>query len=79
MKVPVTPHGFRATFRTWVAEQTAFPHEVAEAALAHTQVDKVVAAYQRGDLFEKRRKLMAQWAAYCTTPRGADNLVAIRA
>ncbi|MEI7608129.1 MAG: integrase arm-type DNA-binding domain-containing protein [Rhodospirillaceae bacterium] len=67
MKADVTAHGFRSTFRTWVAEQTSYPHEVAEAALAHTQGDKVVAAYQRGDLFEKRRKLMADWATFCTT------------
>ncbi len=65
MNIEATPHGFRSTFRTWVAEQTRFPHEVAEAALAHTQSDKVVAAYQRGDLFDKRRELMAAWAAYC--------------
>src|SRR5205814_10535017 len=62
MKVDVTPHGFRSTFRTWVAEHTHFPNEVAEAALAHTQADKVVAAYQRGDLFATRREMMAPWA-----------------
>lgn len=65
MELDVTPHGFRSTFRTWVAEQTRFPHDVAEAALAHTQGDRVVAAYQRGDLFDKRRELMQAWAAYC--------------
>lgn len=75
MKVAATPHGFRSSFRTWVAETTAFPFEVAEIALAHTQGDKVVAAYQRGDLFEKRRQLMAQWAAYCTTPRATGQVV----
>ncbi|PGH56511.1 integrase [Azospirillum palustre] len=64
MKVDATPHGFRSTFRTWAAECTSTPHEVAEAALAHTQGDKVVAAYQRGDLFEKRRALMEGWAAF---------------
>jgi integrase len=64
MKVDATPHGFRSTFRTWVAEQTNFPHEVAEAALAHTQDDKVVAAYQRGDFAKKRLALMAAWANY---------------
>lgn len=67
MKLDVTPHGFRSTFRTWIAEQTNFPHEVAEAALAHTQGDKVVAAYQRGDLFAKRANLMDAWAAFCET------------
>lgn len=65
MKVDATPHGFRSTFRTWAAEQTTHPHEVAEAALAHTQADKVVAAYQRGDFFERRRRLMEDWAAFC--------------
>lgn len=60
-----TPHGFRSTFRTWAAERTAYPADVCEAALAHTQGDKVVAAYQRGDLLEKRKALMADWGAYC--------------
>lgn len=64
MKVDVTPHGFRSTFRTWAAEKTRFQHEVCEAALAHTQGDRVVAAYQRGDMFEKRRELMAAWADF---------------
>jgi integrase len=62
----LTPHGFRSTFRTWAAEQTSTPHEICEAALAHTQGDKVVAAYQRGDLLDKRRRLMDAWAAYVT-------------
>jgi integrase len=60
----VTPHGFRSSFRDWAAEQTNFPREIAEAALAHTLKDKTEAAYQRGDLLEKRRKLMAAWAQY---------------
>jgi integrase len=64
----LTVHGFRSTFRDWAAEQTAFPREVAEAALAHVVGDKVEAAYRRGDLFEKRRKLMAAWATFCATP-----------
>ena len=59
-----TPHGFRSTFRTWISEKTNHVHEVAEAALAHTIGDKVVAAYQRGDLFEKRRQLMLGWADF---------------
>ena len=58
-------HGFRSTFRDWAAEQTNFPREVAEAALAHVIADRTEAAYRRGDLFEKRRSLMADWAAYC--------------
>lgn len=61
----VTVHGFRSSFRDWAAEQTAFPREVAEAALAHAIGDKVEAAYRRGDVFEKRRQLMAAWAGYC--------------
>ena len=63
----LTTHGFRSTFRDWAAEQTAFPSEVAEAALAHAIGDKTEAAYRRGDLFEKRRRLMDAWAAFCTT------------
>jgi len=62
----ITPHGFRSTFRDWCAEATAYPREVAEMALAHTLKDKVEAAYRRGDLFEKRRRLMEDWAIYCT-------------
>lgn len=61
----LTSHGFRSTFRDWAAERTAFPGDVAEAALAHTVGNKVEAAYRRGDLFDKRRKLMDAWAAYC--------------
>jgi len=59
-----TPHGFRSTFRTWISEKTNHVHEVAEAALAHTIGDKVVSAYQRGDLFEKRRQLMMEWSNF---------------
>lgn len=61
----LTVHGFRSTFRDWTAEQTNFPREVAEAALAHAIGDKVEAAYRRGDLFEKRRGLMKTWGDYC--------------
>lgn len=61
----LTVHGFRSAFRDWAAEQTDYPREVAEAALAHTISDKVEAAYRRGDLFEKRRRLMEDWAAFC--------------
>jgi integrase len=65
MGLEVTVHGFRSAFRDWAAETTAYPHDVCEAALAHTVGSKVVAAYLRGDLFEKRRRLMADWAAHC--------------
>ncbi|MCW8916265.1 MAG: integrase arm-type DNA-binding domain-containing protein, partial [Magnetovibrio sp.] len=61
----LTVHGFRSTFRDWCAERTNYPNEVAEMALAHTVGDKVEAAYRRGDLFEKRRRLMRDWAQYC--------------
>ncbi len=64
----LTVHGFRSTFRDWAAEQTNFPREIAEAALAHLLKDKTEAAYQRGDLLEKRRRLMSVWARYCESP-----------
>jgi integrase len=63
-RADLTVHGFRATFRTWAADRTMFPREVAEAALAHVVGDDTERAYQRGDLFEKRRKLMAEWAQF---------------
>jgi integrase len=62
----MTVHGFRAAFRTWAAETTAFPREVVEAALAHVTGDRTERAYQRGELFEKRRRLMDAWAAFCS-------------
>jgi integrase len=64
-RADVTVHGFRATFRTWVAEQTQYPREMAELALSHTVGSKVEQAYQRSDLFERRRALMRDWAAWC--------------
>ncbi len=67
MEVDVTAHGFRSTFRTWSADKTDFQHEVCEAALAHTISDKVVAAYQRGSFFDKRRKLMEDWSSFIMT------------
>lgn len=63
----ITAHGFRSTFRDWAAEQTSFPREVAEMALAHAIGDKVEAAYRRGDLIEKRRQLMEDWGEHCKT------------
>lgn len=65
MCVDVTVHGFRSVFRDWVAEETEFSPEVAEMALAHTIPNKVEAAYRRGDLLERRRRLMEAWEAYC--------------
>lgn len=61
----ITVHGFRSTFRDWASETTGFPSEVVEMALAHTIANAVEAAYRRGDLFEKRRQLMASWAEFC--------------
>jgi integrase len=62
----LTSHGFRSTFRDWTAECTGYPREVAEMALAHVIENKVEAAYRRGDLFEKRLLLMAEWATFCS-------------
>lgn len=73
-----TVHGFRSTFRDWCAEQTNFPREVAEAALAHVVKDKTEAAYQRGDLLEKRTKLMQAWADYCSRPAVSGNVLPMR-
>lgn len=64
-RTDIVPHGFRSTFRDFVAEKTDFPREVAEAALAHALQDKTEAAYQRGDYLEKRRELMTAWANFC--------------
>jgi integrase len=64
----LTVHGFRSTFRDWVAEATQFPRELAEKALAHVLADATEAAYQRGDMIEKRAKLMDAWAGYCARP-----------
>jgi integrase len=71
----ITVHGFRSTFRDWVAEKTHFPSDLAEMALAHSFGDAVRAAYQRGDLFEKRRELMNAWATYCERPATQDNVL----
>jgi integrase len=76
----LTAHGFRSTFRDWVAEATAYPAELAEMALSHAVGNKVEAAYRRGDLFEKRRRLMDEWADYCSLPHtGASaNVLSLR-
>ena len=63
----ITAHGFRSTFRDWCAEFTNYPHEMAEIALAHTVGDKVEAAYRRGDMIEKRREMMDEWARFCAS------------
>src|SRR5215470_1622566 len=78
MKVDdVTVHGFRSAFRDWAAECTNFTNEVCEAALAHVIENKAEAAYRRGDLFDKRRKLMEAWANYCMAPK-TGKVVAFR-
>ncbi len=64
-RTDLTVHGFRSTFRDWSAECTNTAREVCELALAHVNPNKVEAAYRRSDLFEKRRRLMRQWASYC--------------
>ena len=68
--VQAVPHGFRSSFRDWASEETNHPREVVEAALAHQVQDKVEAAYARSTLFERRRRLMGDWATYLAgTPR----------
>jgi integrase len=74
----LTAHGFRSSFRDWAAERTSYPREVAEMALAHTVGDKVEAAYRRGDLFAKRRRLMEEWAKHCQLLTSAGKVVPIR-
>jgi integrase len=71
----ITVHGFRASFRDWASERTHFPSEVAEMALAHVVGSKVEQAYRRGDMFEKRRRLMQQWAQYCKAAPAKENNV----
>jgi integrase len=75
--IDITAHGFRSTFRDWAAERTSFPREVAEMALAHAIPNAVEAAYRRGDLFEKRRRLMGAWADYCAKPSAGGKVVSI--
>jgi len=75
MNIDTTVHGFRSAFRDWAAESTAYPHEVCEMALAHTIGNKAEAAYRRGDLFEKRRRLMQDWAAFCRDGQASQQFV----
>ena len=71
----ITVHGFRSTFRDWAAEQTNYPRDVAEMALAHVVGDKTEAAYRRGDMFEKRRQLAEAWAHYCDRQQETEGVV----
>ena len=75
LKLEAVPHGFRSTFRDWCAEQTDYPNEVAEMALAHTVGNKVEAAYRRGDLLAKRQQLMQDWADYALGRRAGNMTV----
>jgi len=79
MGADAVPHGFRATFSSWCASSTSYPSEVREMALAHAIGDDTVGAYQRSDLFEKRRNLMSDWAKFINmAPVVADNVVQLR-
>ncbi len=68
MELDSVPHGLRSTFRDWTSEKTTFPRDLAEKALAHTLESKVEAAYQRGDMFDRRRVMMETWAGFLSTP-----------
>ncbi len=72
------PHGFRSSFRDWASERTAYPREVVEMALAHTIGNKVEAAYRRGNLLEKRARLMDEWAAFVGRPTGSATVSPLR-
>jgi integrase len=74
----ITAHGFRSSFRSWAAEQTNYPREICEQALAHTVGSSVERAYMRSDVIEHRRQLMALWATYCATPQHRGEVVPIR-
>ncbi|MGZ4995977.1 MAG: tyrosine-type recombinase/integrase [Methylobacter sp.] len=76
-RADITVHGFRSTFRDWAAESTAYPGEVVEMALAHAIKNQVEAAYRRGDLLEKRSRLMEDWARFCNTQRQSADIVPI--
>ena len=77
MKLPVTIHGFRSSFKDWASEATSYPNELSEAALAHITGDKVERAYRRGDALERRRELMEAWARFLTAA-AAGNVVPMR-
>lgn len=80
MKLTAVPHGFRSTFTDWCAERTSYPSEVREMALAHAIGNETEAAYRRGDLFDKRRNLMNEWAAFINTnPAKGGNVVKFKA
>jgi hypothetical protein len=74
----LTLHGFRSSFRDWCSERASFPHEVAEMALAHAIPSAVEKAYRRGDLFDKRRRLIEAWSEFCTKPNATAAVVPLR-
>jgi integrase len=78
MKVDATAHGFRSTFADWAAEKSAFPVELREMALAHTLGDKTREAYQRTDMMERRRAMMADWAAYLSSVPASASVIRLR-
>jgi integrase len=73
----LTVHGFRSSFSTWARERTSYGRDAVELALAHAVEDKTEAAYQRGDLLDKRRRLMAEWARFCFSPAPAASAEAV--
>ncbi|MEO6743979.1 MAG: integrase arm-type DNA-binding domain-containing protein [Caldimonas sp.] len=79
MEVPAVPHGFRSTFRDWVAERTNYPNELAEMALAHAVGDKVEAAYRRGDMLERRAAMMTEWADFVARVERPAQVLPMRA
>jgi len=74
----MTVHGLRSSFRDWCSERTSYPEAVCEQALAHTIGSKTERAYNRTDLFDKRRRLMAEWATFCGKPQASGKVVALR-
>ena len=76
-KRPAVPHGLRSTFRDWVAERTTYPGDMAEVALAHRIGNAVEASYRRGDMIEKRRRMMMDWAEFLRGRKAGGNLVAL--
>lgn len=78
MEVAAVPHGFRSTFRDWASERTNYPNEMCEMALAHTIGNKAEAAYRRGDMFEKRRQMMDDWAAFCAAPDHRGDVIPMK-
>jgi integrase len=78
LDVDVTPHGFRSTFSDWAADRTSYPREVREQCLAHAIESKTEKAYRRGEMLDKRRRLMNAWAEFCAKPTIAGEVVPIK-